>query len=115
MPLIDKALYVEGELVGISWQFRARCYVEDPAGSMNWRRGSSGEVEVHLDYLGEWWQVTTEIERKNCDANGVVEFAGSWATGSYAMEAKHNVSGDRYKIRLDCHDDGTWDETVEIE
>lgn len=114
MPLIDKALYVEANQVGIGWQFRARCFVEDPAGSMNWRRATAGEVEVALDFLGEWWQPTKVLEVKNCDANGEVDFAGSWESGSYTMEAKHNVSGDNYKIRLDCYDDGTWDEVVEI-
>lgn len=115
MPLIDKALYVEGELVGVSWQFKARCYVEDPPESMNWRRATNGEVEVVLEFMGEWWQLTSEVERKNCNASGEVEFAGSWASGSYTMEAKHNVSGDRYKIRLDCHDDGTHDDTILVE
>lgn len=115
MPLIDKALYVEGVMVGVSWQFRARCYVEDPPESMDWRKATNGEVLVTLKFLGEWWQLPTTVEEKNCNASGEVDFAGSWSSGSYTMEAKHNVSGDRYKIRLDCHDDGTYDEAVEID
>jgi len=115
MPLIDVPLYVEAQAVGAAWQFKARCYVEDPAGSMNWRRGTHGEVEVKFVFLGEWWQISTELETKNCDANGEVSFAGAWASGSYTMEAKHLVSGDRHKVRIDCEDDGTWTSEIEIQ
>ena len=115
MPLVDKALYVEGVQVGAAWQFRGRCFVEDPPESGNWRKATSGEVQVELKYLGEWWQVGTSMETKNTDANGLVDFSGSWQSGSYTMEATHNQSGDKYKVRIDCHDDGTYDTTVEIE
>ena len=115
MPLVDQALYVEGVAVGAAWQFSGRVFVEDPAGSGNWRKATAGEVEVVLDYLGEWWQPTYEMERKNTDASGNVSFTGSWSSGSYTMEAKHLASGDKYKVRIDCHDDGTYDVTVEIE
>ena len=115
MPLVDKALYVEGVQVGAAWQFRGRCFVEDPPASGNWRKATSGEVQVELKYLGEWWQVPKSMETKNTDASGLVDFSGSWSSGSYTMEATHNQSGDKYKVRIDCHDDGTYDTTVEIE
>lgn len=115
MPLVDQAIYVEGQQVGATWQFRAKVFVEDPAGSGSWRRATAGEVEVYLGFLGEWWQITKELERKNTDASGNVSFAGSWETGSYVMEATHQVSQDKYKVRIDCHEDGTYDTTVEIE
>ncbi len=114
-PQVSQALYVEGVKVGATWTFQGRCFVDDPPESGNWRKATAGEVLVILDFLGEWWQPTKELERKNTDANGYVDFAGTWETGSYTMEAKHNQSGDRYKIRIDCHDDGTIDLTVEIE
>ncbi|MBA7650256.1 hypothetical protein ES703_58059 [subsurface metagenome] len=115
MPLVDKALYVEGVQVGAAWQFLGRVFVEDPPGSMNWRKALAGEVEVELKYLGEWWQIGTTMETLLTDASGNVSFAGSWQSGSYTMEAKHIQSGDRYKVRIDCSDDGTYDTTVEIE
>ncbi|GAI69879.1 unnamed protein product [marine sediment metagenome] len=114
-PTVTQSLYVEGVQVGAAWQFTGRCFVEDPPASGNWRKATAGEVEVILDFLGEWWQVTKELERKNTDASGNVSFAGSWVSGSYTMEAKHIQSGDRYKVRIECHDDGTYDVTVEIE
>jgi len=114
-PTVTQALYVEGLQVGATWQFTGRCFVEDPPGSGNWRKAVAGEVLVILDFLGEWWQPTKELERKNTDASGNVSFSGTWETGSYALEAIHNQSGDRYKVRIDCHDDGTHDVTVEIE
>ena len=114
-PLVSQALYVEGVAVGAAWLFTGRCFVEDPPQSGNWRKATAGEVEVILDFLGEWWQPTQELERKNTDASGNVTFSGTHASGSYSMEAKHNVSGDRYKVRIECHDDGTWDATVLIE
>ncbi|MBA7523821.1 hypothetical protein ES705_15955 [subsurface metagenome] len=115
MPLIDATLYVEAAQVGVSWQFTAKIFVEDPAGSMNWRRAKAGEVEVELKYLGEWWQFPTTMEKLMSDAAGNVVFAGSWGSGSYTMEAIHQVSQDHYKVRLDCHDDGTFDSDIEIE
>ncbi|MBA7477890.1 hypothetical protein ES705_22132 [subsurface metagenome] len=115
MPAIDQVLYVEGEQVGVSWQFRARVFVEDPAGSLNWRRATAGEVQVELKFLGEWWQIGTSIETLMTDASGDVSFAGSWQGGSYTMEAMHLVSQDKYKVRIDCHDDGTYDVSVESE
>ena len=115
MPQIDQVLYVEGELVGIGWTFRAKVFVEDPAGSMNWRRATAGEVSVEFKYLGEWWQVPYTMETLMTDADGNCIFTGSWSSGSYTMEAVHQVSQDKYKVRLDCHDDGTYDATVEIE
>ena len=114
-PAVTQALYVEGVAVGAAWQFTGRCFVEDPPQSGNWRKATSGEVEVILDFLGEWWQITQELERKNTNASGDVSFAGTHATGSYTMEAKHIQSGDRYKVRIDCQDDGTYDVSVEIE
>ncbi|GAJ07682.1 unnamed protein product, partial [marine sediment metagenome] len=57
MPVVDKALYVEGVQVGAAWQFRGRCFVEAPPGSMTWLKATAGEVEVELKFLGEWWQV----------------------------------------------------------
>ncbi|MBA7494217.1 hypothetical protein ES702_04791 [subsurface metagenome] len=115
MPLIDQALYVEAEQVGAAWQFRGRVFVEDPAGSMNWRKATAGEVEVALKFLGEWWQLPTDMETLRTDASGNVSFAGSWQGGSYTMEARHLVSQDKYKVRIDCHDDGTYDVSIEIE
>ncbi|MBA7475725.1 hypothetical protein ES707_11098 [subsurface metagenome] len=115
MPLIDKVLYVEAAQVGVSWQFKAKVFVEDPAGSMNWRKATAGEVSVELKFLGEWWQIGTTMETLMTDASGDVSFAGSWQSGSYTMEATHQVSQDKYKVRLDCHDDGTYDTEVEIE
>ena len=115
MPLIDATLYVEAAQVGVSWQFRAKVFVEDPAGSMNWRRATAGEVQVVLKFLGEWWQLGTTMETLMTDASGNVSFAGSWQSGSYTMEARHLQSGDKYKVRIDCHDDGTFDTEVEIE
>ncbi len=115
MPLIDQALYVEGVLVGAYWQFRGRCFVEDPPASMNWRNATVGEVEIELKFLGEYWQTPYTMETKNCDSNGQVDFAGSWQSGSYTMQATHNQSGDKYKVRIECHDDGTYDVDVEIE
>ena len=114
MPLVDQALYVEGVAVGAAWQFKGRCFVEDPPGSGNWRKATAGEVEVVLKFLGEWWQISTEVETKNTNSSGDVDFAGSWSSGSYTMEATHNQSGDKYKLRIDCRDDGTYDVTVEI-
>ena len=49
------------------------------------------------------------------DAAGNVAFAGSWESGSYTMEARHQVSQDNHKIRMDCHDDGTYDAVIEIQ
>ena len=115
MPAIDQVLYVEGVQVGAAWQFRGRVFVEDPPDSMNWRKATAGEVEVVLKYLGEWWQLGTTMETLMTDASGNVSFAGSWQGGSYTMEATHVQSGDKYKVRLDCYDDGTYDVTVEIE
>jgi len=115
MPLIDQVLYVEGAQVGVSWQFKAKVFVEDPAGSMNWRRATAGEVEVEFKYLGEWWEFPYLMETLMTDAAGNITFTGSWLSGSYTMEATHQVSQDKYKVRLDCHDDGTFDATVEIE
>ncbi|MBA7507443.1 hypothetical protein ES706_06162 [subsurface metagenome] len=115
MPLVDKVLYVEGVQVGISWQFRCKVFVEDPPGSVNWRRATAGEVSVELKFLGEWWQIGTTMETLMTDANGECVFAGSWEGGSYTMEATHQVSQDKYKVRIDCHDDGTYDTEVEIE
>lgn len=115
MPLVDQALYVEGAQVGAAWQFSGRVFVEDPAGSGNWRKATAGEVEVELKFLGEWWQLPTSMETLLTNASGNVSFAGSWQTGSYTMEARHLQSGDKYKLRIDCHDDGTYDVSVEIE
>lgn len=115
MPLVDQTLYVEAAQVGVSWQFRAKVFVEDPAGSMNWRRATAGEVQVVLKFLGEWWQIGTTMETLMTDAAGNCIFAGSWEGGSYTMEATHQVSQDKYKVRIDCHDDGTYDTEVEIE
>ena len=115
MPTVDQTLYVEGVQVGVAWQFRGRVFVEDPAGSGNWRKATAGEVEVELSYLGEWWQYPTSMETLMTDASGNVSFTGSWSSGSYTMEARHLTSGDRYKVRIDCHDDGTYDTEVEID
>ena len=115
MPLVDQALYVEGVQVGAAWQFNGRVFVEDPAGSGTWRKATAGEVEVELKYLGAWYEIPTSMETKMTDASGNVSFTGSWSGGSYTMEARHLASGDKYKVRLDCHDDGTYDVTVEIE
>ncbi len=115
MPVADKALYVEGVQVGAAWQFSGRVFVEAPPGSGTWRKAIAGEVEVELKFLGEWWQVPTSMETLLTNASGNVSFAGSWQTGSYTMEARHLQSGDKYKVRFDCHDDGTYDTEVEIE
>jgi len=115
MPLVDQALYVEGALVGAAWQFSARVFVEDPAGSGTWRKATAGEVEVELKFLGEWWEIPHTMETLMTDASGNVSFAGSWQTGNFTMEARHLQSGDKYKVRIDCHEDGTYDVTVEIE
>jgi len=115
MPAVDQVLYVQGVQAGLAWQFSARVFVEDPAGSGNWRKATAGEVEVYLGFLGEWWQITQELERKNTDASGNVSFAGSWQTGAYVMEAQHLQSGDIYKVRIDTFDDGTFNVSVEIE
>jgi len=114
MPVVDQSLYVEGVQVGAAWEFRGRCFVYDAAAG-GWRKATSGEVQVELKYLGEWWQVPTTVETKNTDSNGDVSFAGSWSSGSYTMEATHNQSGDKYKLRIDCRDDGSYDVTVETE
>ena len=114
-PQVSQALYVEGVQVGAAWTFQGRCFVEDPPGSMNWRKATLGEVEVVLDFLGEWWQLPTSMETLMTDASGDVSFAGSWQGGSYTMEAMHLVSQDKYKVRIDCHDDGTYDVSVETE
>lgn len=114
MPAVSEPLYVEAEQIGIYWSFQARCFVEDPPESGNWRPATAGEVEVLLEYLGEWWSFPYEMERKNSNASGNVDFAGTWGSGAYAMEASHNVSKDRYRVRIDTHDDGTYDVTVEI-
>ncbi|MBW8017882.1 MAG: hypothetical protein FVQ82_17060 [Planctomycetes bacterium] len=113
MPVVDQALYVEGAQVGVSWQFSGRVFVEAPAGSGTWRKATAGEVEVELKFLGEWWQLPTSMETLLTNASGNVSFAGSWQTGSFTMEARHLQSGDKYKVRIDCHDDGTFDVTVE--
>ncbi|GAI91568.1 unnamed protein product, partial [marine sediment metagenome] len=89
MPLIDQVLYVEGAQVGVSWQFKAKVFVEDPAGSMNWRRATAGEVEVEFKYLGEWWEFPYLMETLMTDAAGNITFTGSWLSGSYTMEATH--------------------------
>ncbi|KKM00400.1 hypothetical protein LCGC14_1804810 [marine sediment metagenome] len=115
MPVVDKALYVEGVQVGAAWQFSGRVFVEAPPGSGTWRKAIAGEVEVELKFLGEWWQVPISMETLLTNASGNVSFAGSWQTGSYTMEARHLQSGDKYKVRFDCHDDGTYDTEVEIE
>ncbi|MBA7518574.1 hypothetical protein ES705_10645 [subsurface metagenome] len=115
MPLIDATLYVEAAQVGVSWQFRCKVFVEDPPGSMDWRRATAGEVQVELKYLGEWWELPYSMETLMTDAGGNCVFAGSWQSGSFTMEAIHQVSQDKYKVRLDCHDDGTYDSEVEIE
>ena len=115
MPGVSQALYVEGVQVGAAWQFEGRCFVEDPPESGNWRKATAGEVEVVLKYLGEWWQVPSTVETLNTDSSGNTSFAGRWTSGSYTMEAKHNQSGDKYKVRIDCRDDGTYDVTVEID
>ena len=115
MPLIDATLYVEAEQVGVSWQFRCKVFVEDPPGSMSWRRATAGEVQVELKFLGEWWELPYSMETLMTDAAGNCVFAGSWQSGSFTMEAIHQVSQDKHKIRLDCHDDGTYDSTIEIE
>jgi len=115
MAGVKQALYVVGEQVGADWQFEGRVFVEDPAGSAAWRKATAGEVEVNLDFLGAWWQLPKELERKNTDAEGNVVFAGHWENGTYTMEAIHNVSKDMYRVKLDCHEDGTYDVTVEIE
>ncbi len=86
MPLIDQVLYVEGAQVGVSWQFKAKVFVEDPAGSMNWRRATAGEVEVEFKYLGEWWEFPYLMETLMTDAAGNITFTGSWLSGSYTME-----------------------------
>ncbi|MBA7644153.1 hypothetical protein ES703_51890 [subsurface metagenome] len=114
-PQVSQALYVVGVAVGAAWTFQGKCFVEDPPGSNNWRKATAGEVEVIFCFLGEWWQPTQELERKNTNASGDVAFAGTHASGSYTMEAKHNQSGDRYKVRIECYEDGTYDVTVEIE
>ena len=88
MPVVDKALYVEGVQVGAAWQFKARVFVEAPPGSMDWRKATAGEVEVELKFLGEWWQLGTTMETLMTDASGNVSFAGSWQSGSYTMEAR---------------------------
>ncbi len=113
MPVVTQALYVEGVAVGAAWQFAGHCFVEDPPGSGNWRKATAGEVLVILDFLGEYWQPTKELERQNTDFSGNVSFTGSHASGSYTMEAIHNQSGDRYKVRIDCRDDGTYDVTID--
>ncbi|MBA7513514.1 hypothetical protein ES705_05546 [subsurface metagenome] len=115
MPVVDQALYVEGVQVGVSWQFSGRVFVEDPVGSGTWRKATAGEVEVELKFLGEWWEFPYSMETLMTNASGNVSFAGSWQGGSYTMEARHLQSGDKYKVRIDCHDDGTYDVTVEIE
>ena len=113
MPTVTQALYVEGVQVGVSWQFNARCFVEDPPGSNNWRKATAGEVEVELKVLGEWWQVPKVMETKNTDGSGNVSFAGSWKSDNFRMTAKHLQSGDEYAVRIECHDDGTYDVSVE--
>jgi len=70
-PQVSQALYVEGVAVGATWQFVGRCFVEDPPESGNWRKATSGEVLVILDFLGEWWQPTKELERKNTNTAGM--------------------------------------------
>ncbi len=82
---------------------------------MRCRNVTTGEVEVELKFLDEWWQLGTTMETLMTDASGNVSFAGSWQSGSYTMEARHLQSGDKYKVRIDCHDDGTFDTEVEIE
>ncbi|GAI68345.1 unnamed protein product [marine sediment metagenome] len=113
MPKISEALYVEGVLVGAIWQFEGRCFVEDPPGSGTWRKATAGEVEVELKWLGEWWQIPKVLETKNTDALGNVSFAGSHDSDNYRMTARHIQSGDEYALRIECHDDGTYDVSVE--
>ncbi|MBA7515985.1 hypothetical protein ES705_08030 [subsurface metagenome] len=113
MPAVTQALYVEGVQVGAAWTFAARCFVEDPPGSNNWRKATAGEVEVELKWLGEWWQIPKVLETKNTDASGNVDFAGSHDSDNYRMTAKHIQSGDEYAVRIECHADGTYDVSVE--
>ncbi|MBA7515800.1 hypothetical protein ES705_07843 [subsurface metagenome] len=113
MPKISEALYVEGVLVGAIWQFEGRCFVEDPPGSWEWRKAMIGEVDVELKWLGEWWQIPKVLEAKLTDALGNVSFAGSHDSDNYRMTARHIQSGDEYALRIECHDDGTYDVSVE--
>ena len=113
MPAVTQALYVEGVAVGAAWQFAARCFVEDPPGSNNWRKATSGEVEVELKWLGEWWQIPKVLATKNTDAGGNVDFVGSHDSDNYRMTAKHLQSGDEYAVRIECHADGTYDVSIE--
>ncbi|MBA7522454.1 hypothetical protein ES705_14573 [subsurface metagenome] len=111
----DIPLYVEAQQIGAAFEFKARVFVEDPAGSGNWRRATSGEVSVKLSYLGEWWQLATEMETKNTNASGECIFSGWWEAGKFTMEAKHLTSGDIHKVRIECFDDGTYTTEVEIQ
>lgn len=112
MPAITQALYVEGTQIGTAWQFNAMVFVEDPAGSGTWRKATAGEVEVELKVMGEWWEIPKVMETKNTDARGNVSFAGSWKSDNFRMTAKHLQSGDEYAVRIECHDDGTYDVEV---
>ncbi|MBA7590305.1 hypothetical protein ES708_32420 [subsurface metagenome] len=113
MPILTQTLYVEGVQVGVTWQFRAHCFVEDPPESGNWRKATAGEVEVELKWLGEWWQIPKVLETKNTDASGNVSFAGSHDSDNYRLTAKHLQSGDEYAVRIECHADGTYDTSLD--
>jgi len=104
--MISTALYVEGQVIGASYEFEARVFVSDPG----WRRATAGEVHVELREILVLLPDRL-LDEKETDANGDCRFntLAKYPPGEYILEAKHNRSGSSHQVRIFCHDDGSFD------
>lgn len=108
MATANVVLRVEGQAVGLSWDFKLHVLVHDLVADV-WRAATSGEVHCKLIRVRAWLPDVWEDE-KETDSNGDARFNtyANYLAGEYKLEAEHNVSGDASGVWIACEDDGSW-------
>ena len=108
MATANVLLRVEGQAVGIYWDFKAHILVHDVA-TDTWRAATSGEAHCKLIKVRAFLPDVL-LDEKDTDYNGDARFDSfaQYEAGDYKIEAEHNVSHDTAGILIRCEEDGSW-------
>ena len=108
LTIVSTVHYVQGLVDVPVFNFKATCFVEEPAGSGAARRAVAGEVSVRLVQIMYGMADILKAE-KDCDDDGRVFFSEEeYVRTDYKVEATHNLTMSRHGFSIRCNDDGTY-------
>jgi len=108
MATANVVLRVEGQAVGIYWDFKLGVLVHDLDTDI-WRKATSGEAHCKLIREKAFWPDEL-LDEKDTNVNGDALFDSfaQYEAGDYKLEAEHNVSHDTAGALIRCEVDGSW-------